>query len=255
MPPKERQPSDRPDYRPLSPDPRSVQFREGVGSGGGSPYDHPGYNPSGLEFGSDGGGYKSLFDERKNPLPPRRRGLPADRIRDGGIRDPRIGRIAELVDELVEAGVAETTEELTAELQTAKDTMATQALRMSELRRSEQGLQDDLAEVTASALKSESRVRELERENERLRREASTRTRASEPASLNWDPKGYYRILGINDPSVASRITSSQIDRLFRAQADVYHPDHDGGSDDHMKKLSAARDHLKDPLNRRSYGR
>lgn len=222
MPSKEEQPSDRPDFRPPSPDSRSAKFRD--------------------EFGLGGSGYKSLFDERKNPQPSRPRESLVDLVRGEDLSDPRLVSIAKTIDELVEARVAEKTIGLTAELKTARQTI-------KDVGGVAQTALSKLALAKAAQEWAEARVRDLEKENEQLKRGTSG------PASLGWDPRGYYRMLGITDPSIVRRLTSAQIDKLFRAQADVYHPDHDGGSDDHMKKLSAARDYLKDPLNSRSYGR
>ena len=100
---------------------------------------------------------------------------------------------------------------------------------------------------------SRSRVEEMQEELRllRLRNEARKNIRPN----VSWDPRGYYRALGITDPEEAKGITAEQIDKMFKAKSSFVHPDTPNGNNSRQQRLAQARDFLKNPLNRRSYGR
>lgn len=81
--------------------------------------------------------------------------------------------------------------------------------------------------------------------------------RSEEPKEEISDPKGYYRILGVN-PSLLRVLSPDQSEillrGLFRAYAMIYHPDR-GGSNEAMIKLNEAYDFLQNPANRNSYSK
>lgn len=71
------------------------------------------------------------------------------------------------------------------------------------------------------------------------------------------DPRGFYKVLGI-DPTLAASLTQDAFDALltslYRAYSRVHHPDL-GGDTERMKLVNNAYEFLKNPLNRRTYGR
>lgn len=77
----------------------------------------------------------------------------------------------------------------------------------------------------------------------------SSRTEGVDPK----DPKGYYKILGVN-PDTALEDMDVILQSAYRRLAGKYHPDV-GGNEAKMRAINIAYEVLKDPTKRASYGR
>src|ERR1700720_1374852 len=67
-------------------------------------------------------------------------------------------------------------------------------------------------------------------------------------AQREWFEKDYYKTLG-----VVSSATDKEITRAYRKLAKQYHPDHNPGSEERFKEISAAYDVLGDDARRKEY--
>lgn len=67
-------------------------------------------------------------------------------------------------------------------------------------------------------------------------------------AQREWFEKDYYKVLGVADKATEKEITSA-----YRRLAKKYHPDHNPGSEDRFKEISAAYDVLGEPAKRKEY--
>ena len=68
------------------------------------------------------------------------------------------------------------------------------------------------------------------------------------PAQREWFEKDYYKVLGVTDTAPEKDITSA-----YRRLAKKHHPDHNPGSEERFKEISAAYDVLGDPAKRKEY--
>ena len=68
------------------------------------------------------------------------------------------------------------------------------------------------------------------------------------PAQREWFEKDYYKVLGVADKAPEKDITAA-----YRRLAKKYHPDHNPGSEDRFKEISAAYDVLGDQVKRKEY--
>ncbi|MGH9304020.1 MAG: DnaJ domain-containing protein, partial [Acidimicrobiales bacterium] len=68
------------------------------------------------------------------------------------------------------------------------------------------------------------------------------------PAQREWFDTDYYKVLG-----VSKEATEKEITRSYRKLAKQYHPDHNPGSEDKFKEISAAYDVLGDADKRKEY--
>ncbi len=198
----------------------------------------------------------------------------ADQVREqkrrGLLTDPALLRVAETIDQLVQTRVAQETTELAAKLRITERTLtdlagvaniATERITQAEKAQKAAEIRAEKAERTTLDLADKLELEKIARINAearaRIAEEETRRIRSSSPASTPdnpWDPRGYYKMLGVNDPTTARKVTTAQLQRLFKAQSMVHHPDQ-GGDTSQMQKLSAAFNFLQDPLSRRSYGR
>ncbi len=67
-------------------------------------------------------------------------------------------------------------------------------------------------------------------------------------AQREWYEKDYYKVLGVADKATEKEITSA-----YRRLAKKYHPDHNPGSEDRFKEISAAYDVLGEPAKHKEY--
>ncbi|MGI8683917.1 MAG: molecular chaperone DnaJ [Acidimicrobiales bacterium] len=67
-------------------------------------------------------------------------------------------------------------------------------------------------------------------------------------AQREWFEKDYYKALAVADKATEKEITSA-----YRRLAKKYHPDHNPGSEERFKEISAAYDVLGDPAKRKEY--
>ena len=67
-------------------------------------------------------------------------------------------------------------------------------------------------------------------------------------AQQEWLEKDYYKALGLSESA-----TVDQIRRAYRKLAKEHHPDHNPGSEERFKEISAAYDVLSDPDKRKEY--
>jgi molecular chaperone DnaJ len=63
-----------------------------------------------------------------------------------------------------------------------------------------------------------------------------------------WFEKDYYKVLGVSD-----KASDKEITRAYRKLAKQYHPDHNPGSEERFKDISAAYDVLGDAARRKEY--
>src|SRR5665213_103629 len=63
-----------------------------------------------------------------------------------------------------------------------------------------------------------------------------------------WFESDYYKVLG-----VSSEASEKEITRAYRKLAKQFHPDHNPGSEDRVKEISAAYDVLGDADKRKEY--
>lgn len=76
-------------------------------------------------------------------------------------------------------------------------------------------------------------------------------------AIADQDPSGYYRVLGLHPESltgISEEDAERRLKSAYRASSFIHHSDR-GGSDNGMKLLNEAMEHLADPLKRRGYGK
>ena len=67
-------------------------------------------------------------------------------------------------------------------------------------------------------------------------------------AQREWFEKDYYKVLGVQEKATEKEITSA-----YRRLAKKHHPDHNPGSEERFKEISAAYDVLGDPAKRKEY--
>jgi molecular chaperone DnaJ len=67
-------------------------------------------------------------------------------------------------------------------------------------------------------------------------------------AQREWFEKDYYKVLGVSD-----KASDKEITRAYRKLAKQYHPDHNPGSEERFKDISAAYDVLGDEAKRSEY--
>jgi molecular chaperone DnaJ len=67
-------------------------------------------------------------------------------------------------------------------------------------------------------------------------------------AQREWFEKDYYKVLGVSD-----KASDKEITRAYRKLAKQYHPDHNPGSEERFKDISAAYDVLGDDAKRKEY--
>jgi hypothetical protein len=123
----------------------------------------------------------------------------------------------------------------------------------------------DLAQAKGEAQRLRRQNEHLQFENDKLgiavkawKLEAQSASATARTPKVDvLDPKGYCKTFGI-DPRLVRGLPADKFERLLRsvyhAYSLVYHPD-TGGDTEAMKALNAAYDFLKDPQNRKVYGR